>query len=146
MLRDVDFYFVGGSPTEEYLRLQQENHLKNVHFIGFCDKEKLKEYYQASDIFVLPTREDIWGLVINEAMANGLPVITTDRCVAGLELVRDGENGYIVPVGDVDVTTDAIQKVFQGDIEQMGLKSLETAQRYTIEAMADAHMRVFNDV
>ena len=51
----------------------------------------------AADVFVMPTREDIWGLVINEAMAYGLPVVSTDKCIAALELVKNGRNGYIIP-------------------------------------------------
>ena len=50
-------------------------------------------YYQAADMLVFPTREDIWGLVINEAMANGLPTVSTDKCVAALEMIKQGENG-----------------------------------------------------
>lgn len=57
----------------------------------------------AADIFVHPTREDIWGLVVNEAMAKGLPVITTDRCVAGLELIKNESVGRIVPVENIDL-------------------------------------------
>ena len=75
--------------------------LDNVHFIDFKNKDILKEYYYVADVFVLPTREDIWGLVINEALAYGLPVITTDKCMAGLEMIEDGKNGYIIPVNSV---------------------------------------------
>ena len=51
----------------------------------------------------MPTREDIWGLVINEAMAYGLPIITTDNCLAGLELIKNEENGYIIPVNNTEL-------------------------------------------
>ena len=61
----------------------RENDLTNVHFVGFKTKEQLEDYYRAADLFVLPTREDIWGLVVAEAMAYGLGVITTNRCNAG---------------------------------------------------------------
>ena len=74
--------------------------LENVHFIGFKSKEELKKYYKSADLFVLPTREDIWGLVINEAMSYGLPIITTNKCVAGVELINNDENGFIVSVED----------------------------------------------
>lgn len=69
--KEYGVYIVGGEPTQEYLVLKKKLDLSNVHFIGFRSKEELKEYYMASDLFVLPTREDIWGLVINEAMAYG---------------------------------------------------------------------------
>ena len=84
--KQCGIYIVGGEPTREYLSLCKENNLNNVHFIGFTPPQDLAQYYIASDIYVLPTREDIWGLVINEAMAYGLPIITTDNCLAGLEL------------------------------------------------------------
>ena len=84
---DVGFYLIGGQPTKELEAMRHSTGSDNVHFIGFKRPEELKQYYRMADLFVLPTREDIWGLVVNEAMANGLPVITTDRCAAGLELV-----------------------------------------------------------
>ena len=114
-----------------------------VHYF-FKTKEELKCYYQAADLFVFPTREDIWGLVVNEAMANGLPVITTDKCVAGLELIRDGENGYIVPVENVDILAGKITVLLQNDSLRkiMAQKSLEYIKRYTIENMAVAHLKI----
>ncbi len=140
--RDIGFYFVGGVPTQEYLDLREQNALANVHFVGFKNKADLKEYYQMADVFVLPTRGDVWGLVINEAMANGLPVITTDRCVAGLELVKNDENGYIVPVDNVEELQKAIEKVFASDMQVFAKNSLQTIQPYTFENMAKEHLRV----
>lgn len=140
--KDVSFYIVGGKPTDEYSDLKETLHADNVFFVDFKRPDELKRYYQAADLFLLPTREDIWGLVINEAMANGLPVVTTDRCVAGLELVRNGENGYIVPAEDVPATVEAIRSVMAADTYQMGERSLEIIRGYTIEAMAEAHMRI----
>ena len=92
---------------------------------------------------MLPTREDIWGLVINEAMAYGLPVITTDRCVAGLELVEEGRNGYIVPVEDEQVLADKMRAALASDMEAMGKASLEKIRPYTLENMARVHAEIF---
>ena len=143
---DVKIHIVGGQPTQEYQELCRELGLTNICFDGFMKKQTLIRYYQASDLFVLPTREDIWGLVINEAMAYGLPVITTDRCVAGLDLVENGVNGYIVPVADVDALADSINTLFTLDWTQMGERSLEKIRPYTIEAMAKCHLDVFETV
>ena len=91
---------------------------------------------------MLPTREDIWGLVINEAMAYGLPVITTDRCVAGLDLVEDGVNGYIVPVGDEKALAEKMNLALRADLQAMGAVSLEKIRPYTIENMARSHVEI----
>ncbi len=140
--KDIGIYIIGDKPTAEYLALQKELNLTQVHFVGFQSKEKLQKWYQAADVFVLPTREDIWGLVINEAMGQGLPIITTDKCVAGLELVKKGANGYIVPVEDVPALTYAITRLFAQDYRAMGQKSLELIKPYTIENMAHKHQEI----
>ena len=141
--KDVGVYIVGGEPTEDYLRMRASLGLKNVHFVDFQKKEALSRYYRAADLFVLPTRGDVWGLVINEAMACGLPVITTDRCVAGLELVEEGVNGSIVPVGDAAALAGKMKEILSSDLEKMGMASLEKIRAYTIENMAKAHVEIF---
>ena len=143
--KDAGIYLVGGEPTEEYITLRAELGLTNVHFLGFQNKQTLTKYYHAADVFVLPTREDIWGLVINEAMAYGLPVITTDRCVAGVELVEDGVNGYVVPVRDVDTLAEKMNAMLSADLQAMGRASLEKIQPYTIENMAKVHEEIFEN-
>ena len=143
--RDVGIYIVGGEATEEYRRLRETLDVPHVHFLGFQKKERLAEYYKAADLFVLPTREDIWGLVINEAMAYGLPVITTDRCVAGLELIEDGVNGYIVPVEDAEALAEKIQAVLRSDMEKMGQAALDQIRPYTLENMAKVHADILEN-
>ena len=140
---DVGVYIIGDEPTEAFVRMREERQLKQLHFLGFMGKEELFEYYRAADVFALLSRGEAWGLVVNEAMANALPVITTDRCVAGLELVRNGENGYIVPAGDAEASAEALSKALAPGAERMGARSLEIIRDYTIEKMADRHAEVF---
>lgn len=142
--QSVGIYLIGGEPTAGYRKLQETLGADNVHYIGFLKKEKLARYYRAADLFALPTQTDVWGLVINEAMAQGLPVVTTDHCVAGVELVKNGENGYIVPVDDNDALTEAIRKTLNGDCRKMGENALNTIRPYTIENMAKAHVEIFS--
>ena len=141
---DVGVYIIGGNPTSEIKKIISENNISNVHFIPFLSKDKLNEYYLASDLFVLSTRNDIWGLVINEAMAHGLPIITTNKCIAGLELVVDGYNGYIVPVNDIVQLSDRINEIINDEIlrEYMGSNSLNIIKDYTIEKMVIKHLEV----
>lgn len=141
--KDVGIYIVGGEATEEYLKLREKLGVSQVHFLGFQKKERLAEFYKAADLFVLPTREDIWGLVINEALAYGLPTITTDRCVAGLELIEDGVNGYVVPVEDAQALAEKMNAVLASDLRQMGEASLRKIQPYTLENMAKTHAEIF---
>lgn len=143
--KDYGVYIVGGKPTEEYLKLKEESNLTNVHFEGFKTKEELKKYYKAADLFVLPTREDIWGLVINEAMGFALPVITTDKCVAGVELIEEGENGFITPVEDTKVLSEKIDILMKNEnlIKAMAEKNLKKVKKFTIEEMANVHYNIF---
>ena len=136
---NVGVYIVGGEPDEQLRQILNARALPHVHFVSFCSKEALKRYYRAADLFVLPTRSDVWGLVINEAMACGLGIITTERCVAGLELVENGVNGYLVPVDDAAELAEKLNTALRGDLRAMGRASLEKIRPYTIENMAKIH-------
>ena len=143
--KTVGVYFIGGAENEEYRQLIDKYGLTNAHFLGFKSPEELAGYYAAADVFVLPTRYDIWGLVVNEAMAKGLPVITTTKCGAGLELVENGVNGWLVEPEDPAALAEAIGKVL-GAGEAMGERALEKIRGYTIEEMVRAHVERFERI
>ncbi len=145
---NVGVYIIGGTPTDEYLLIHDKYNLKNVYYLPFQEKEVLKKYYMSSDIFVLPTREDIWGLVINEAMAAGLPIVTTDKCIAGVELVKDGFNGYIVPSNNEKAIAEKINAILNNNSlrHSMSEHAIETISTYTLENMAKEHIRIFNKI
>lgn len=143
--KGVGLYIVGGEPTTEYIELIERFKLANVHFIEFKSKEKLKEYYKAADLFVLPTREDIWGLVINEAMACGLPVITTTSCVAGVALIENGNNGYLVKPESANELGKRINNTIhdQALLDKLSSNSIKKIRCFTIEKMACQHLKIF---
>lgn len=146
---NFDLIIIGGGEEEEmYKELIKKLNLENVEILGFMEKEKLFDYYKASDLFVLPTKEDVWGLVINEALANGLPVVTTNRCVAGLELIENFENGFIVPVDDHKEITKKINYILNDeDLRyKMSVKSLINVKEYYIENMASIHLSYFKKI
>ena len=144
---NIGIYIIGDEPTEEFETWKKEKALNHVHFIGFKVKQDLMEYYAAADLFVLMTRSDVWGLVINEAMSFGLPIITTDKCVAGLELVADNENGFIVPV---DRPKELLNKILyitnrKDLLHDFGERSWNRIQPYTIENMAQVNYRIIKN-
>jgi len=144
--KNIGVYIVGGKPTQEYIQMQKDMNLTNVHFLDFMNKEEISKYYKAADLFVLPTREDIWGLVINEAMAYGLPVITTDKCVAGIEMIKKDKNGLLIKPNDTKELENAITEFSWLINEKSSITSLEIAKQYTIEEMARKHLDFFESI
>lgn len=143
--KDYGVYIIGGKVTKEYKEIINDLNLKNVHFLEFKTKSILKDYYEMSDLFVLPTREDIWGLVINEAMSAGLPVITTDKCVAGLELIENNINGFVIPVNNAKELAIKIELILSNPkkLDEMSVNNVEKIKKYTVENMAEEHIEIF---
>ena len=145
-LTDIGFYIIGDNPTPEFLEIKKNKNLNNVHYIGFKTKSELSCYYRASDIFVLLSRGDVWGLVINEAMSNGLPVISTDKVIAALEMITDGYNGYIVPVNNSEIPAKRILDLFSDNSLRLSMSNnaVKVASEYTIEKSCESHLSIFN--
>ncbi|WP_321424537.1 glycosyltransferase family 4 protein [uncultured Bacteroides sp.] len=139
--KSIGIYIIGGTPTNEYISLKERLKLDNVHFIGFKTKAELAEYYLAGDVLAHPTREDIWGLVVNEAMGFGLPVVSSDRCIAALEMIEQGVNGYIYKNEDVKGLTEAL-------VHSLNISSssecFSRTEEYTIESMVNVHRNILS--
>lgn len=127
---------IGYGAQEEALRRRVERLqlAEHVRFLGHVDLDDLPRYYAAADLFVLPSSEEVWGLVLNEAVAAGLPVITTDRVGAAPDIVEGGGNGLVVPANDAGWLADAITCILEGATRTrcMGERSLEIAERFRI--------------
>ncbi|HKS96705.1 MAG TPA: glycosyltransferase family 4 protein [Terriglobia bacterium] len=85
--------------------------LKNIFLIGFRNQTELPEVYAIADILVLPSEHEPWGLVTNEAMACGLPVVLSNMTGASEDLVSEGENGFVYRCGDVEALAAAVEKL-----------------------------------
>ena len=132
---------VGAGPDAVYLERLRQMADENVRFASFKTKDELKLYYQCATVFVLPARYDVWGLVVNEALALGLPVITTDGCVAGKELIQNNKNGLLVRKNDAAALREAVICFLkQEDDPQAAQRCLDSIRDYTIEQMAAEHV------
>lgn len=147
--KDVYLLLIGGGPEKEkYQAIIEENKLKNVILDDFHPFNELLEYYKAADLFVHPTSYDVWGLTVNEAMACGLPVIVTDTCVAGLELVKNGENGFVTRLGEDDEFIEKVLFVLENDTLRsiMAENSVKTIQPFNVENMVDSQMQTIKKI
>ena len=86
--------------------------LNDVRFAGFRNQSELPSFFQMSSVFVLPSRHEPWGLITNESMASGCPVIVSTDVGAHEDLVADGVEGCVYPVGDVAALRHALERVF----------------------------------
>jgi len=116
------------------------HHIPDVYFVGEI-VEGVESYFAAGDVFVLP---GVGGLAINQAMALGLPVIATVADGTQNDLIVQGENGYILPVDDVDALSGAILDILTtpGRRKSMGQRSLEIIQeRATLKNMVEQYSK-----
>ncbi len=133
---DVGVYILGGE------KLPFDVKDSRIHTVGFKKPEDRDIYLKAADIFVLPTREDIWGLVINEAMAKGVPVISTYSCNAAVEMIKNGYNGYIIESNQARDLSNSINHFLilpEDEKQKMQVNTMKTAEQWTIENMVAYH-------
>ncbi|MDD2218302.1 MAG: glycosyltransferase family 4 protein, partial [Eubacteriales bacterium] len=140
---------IGSGPESRfYQEIISNNQLKNVTLIDFLEKQRLCEFYQLSDLFVFPTRYDIWGLVLNEALAFGLPVISSKQAASSWDLVVDEKNGFMVDISRQEELTCRLQSLLDNPelLKIYSQNSLDMIQNYTIENMAQRHMDIFEEI
>ena len=113
-----------------------------VHFLGV--RKDVGACYGAADALILPTRYDPFPNVVFEAMAAGLPVITSTKC-GGAELIQDGHNGYVCDALDTDALADAMRQLSDLDrCRRLGDASRRTVEPFTTAAMHGQLMEVYN--
>ena len=110
----------------------------HVHLPGFRQYRELPVYYAWAGAFVHASTVEPWGLVVNEAMAAGLPVLVSNRCGCAPDLVEEGRNGFSFDPGDVDELARLMARVSSGelDLPAMGQASREIIRRWGPEAFA----------
>ncbi len=134
---DAALVFVGDGEERERLEARTRNQ-NDVHILGFRNQSELPRIYGTCDLFVLPSENEPWGLVVNEAMAAGLPVIASDEVGAAADLVREGENGSIYPCGDVEALADRLTGLVTDPavLDRMGRGSLRIIEDWDFERCA----------
>jgi len=148
---DITVLFVGDGPERKNMeKFVKENNLK-AKFVGFKNLAEIPKYYSIADIDIVISDYDPSPKAMNEAMNFELPIIVTDIVGTAYDLVKDGENGFIVNVGDIDTIAQKIDFLNKNRdiIKQMGKKSLEIVDEWTFEKDAyyvnEAITRIIKD-
>jgi glycosyltransferase involved in cell wall biosynthesis len=113
---------------------------EKVQFLGFVNQSQLPRLYKSADLMVIPSHYEPFGLVVNEAMLCGCPVIASDRVGAVRDLITHAETGFVYPCGQTDALAPLLQLVLSGptrlaSIRQNALRRIST---WTLQANVDA--------
>ena len=131
-LPQYNLYLAGFGELEDELKAMAK---QNVHFLGAINNKELSAIYQKMDVFVLPSISEAWGLVVEEALNNGIPVIVSDRVGCAEEIINNS-NGLIFHYNDKKEFVAAINKIAEIDlynrlrknISKLNFEEIEQAQ------------------
>jgi len=132
--RKYSLVIVGDGSLRDFVaKIVQQN--DSIHALGRLSGDSVYQVLSACDVLVLPSHFEPWGLVVNEAMAAGLPVIVSDRVGASEDLVVDGETGLIVKSGDREALQRAIITMGADAVmrQQMAMAAREHISGWTLE-------------
>lgn len=127
-----------GEQKTELEKIISDNHFKGITFLPSVGWREVPTYLALSDVLVLPSYSEPWGLVVNEAMACGMPVIVSEKCGCAPDLVQNGKNGITINPYESKSLTDALLTFMDnpGEIERMGQCSEKIIEEYTPEKVA----------
>ena len=119
-----------------------------IRFLGYVARDDIPPWYAAADVFALPSRSEQWGMVLNEAVTAGLPLVASDAAGGAHDLVDDGNNGFVVPAGDGAALAGALTRLLRDTAlrERGAARSLEIARGFTPAAWAGAVAALASDL
>ena len=123
-----------GNQLEEFRRQYKDD--TSINLTGRVEYENVYKFYAIADVFIIPTIEDNWSLVIPEAMACGLPVSTSINNGCHVELVHKDENGITFDPYKEDTLVEALDYFHHQDLKVMGQKSIELEKEFNTENCA----------
>jgi len=148
-LQQWGLILVGDGPQRPVLeKYVDSNNIKNVYFAGFQQKKDLSRYYAMSDVLILPSISEPWGLVVNEAMASGLTVLVSRKCGCYPDLIREGVNGFSFDPFDIRELSIHMMGFVRGiyDSNKMGRSAQGIIKDYTVEKAANVIVDTINYV
>ena len=142
----IRYKFVGmGKRTGLFLK-EMGNMPENVKVIPFLQKSDLEEEYRRCSLLLLPTRQECWGLVVNEAASFGTPIVSTWGSGAAMEFIGDEYPQFLAKPGDADSLLECVRKCLKADNGEYSAYLKEVSKQYSIERSVDAHLKAFEQI
>jgi len=112
--KNKKLFFVGDGPLRVQIEKEiKEKGIKEVYLVGFQPRNEVFQFYTIADTLCLPSDDETWGIVVNEAMCFSLPIIASNRVGSAVDLVKNGYNGFIFPTGDCGKLSECINKLIR---------------------------------
>lgn len=145
--RQTHLIFVGDGPLRGSLERTAQEHGRYVHFAGFRNQTELPAFYQIADALVLPSAAETWGLVVNEAMACGVPCITSDGVGCSSDLIEEGVTGFTYPTGNIEELSDRMLKLINVPVALGRSEAIRTrAEKYSMQSASKGLMSALSSI
>lgn len=135
----LDLVVIGDGPLRGEVEEFAVNHPGRLRFLGRQNQETVVAWMRSADFLVLPSDHEPWGLVVNEAMTCGLPVVISDACGCVDDLVANGRTGLVFPAGEMKLLAEAIKQLArdEGMRTGMGGEARKAIEPWVIERQAE---------
>lgn len=147
--RPIHAILVGSGPMDAECRTASQD-CPQIHFAGFQNQTQLPAFYSTADVLVLPSDgSETWGLVVNEAMACGVPCIVSSSCGCSPDMIEDGVSGYVFPANDVSRLTATLREMSNQDrdhVQRMKVAAADKASMHSIAVASSAMKDAINAI
>ena len=138
----------GTGVLENELKEISKSNLDKIHFLGFQNQNAMPSVFNSSNVFILPSTSETWGLSINEAMAAGNSILLSDKCGAAYDLVEENVNGFIFPISNFEILKEKILYLINNktQVKEMGQKSCEKIKEYNYLKCVNVIENIVNNI
>jgi len=136
-IKNLKILILGDGPLKKEFFTKLDSFGLDYHYVGFVTQSELPQLYSKAKLFLFPTKLDAWGVVVNEAMASGTPVVTTPFAGVVNDLLIDGNNGFVLPI-DSALWSEKIEKVLSSEKvwNNLSKNAIKTVQAFNFDVAA----------
>ena len=143
--KDIHFLMVGnGILMNQCKDFIQNSDIKNITLLGFKNQKELRDIYHISDLLVLTSRYETWGLVINEALASSVPVIASNKCGGAIDLIKNNINGFIYKENNILDLKNKVLKILKNknNIKKTNIQNIISS--YSVDKTINSINKILN--